>query len=417
MGWTGRSSNTTQGCDLPATAGRALVLLAALVSGFSLIVCSIADQPPLRAAPVPPGEAQPDGRGGAAAASVGSWTFRPRWTQQSFAGHQGHEDAVVRHVNALRRGLGLSELVPDERLRVGARQHTLEMIQKGYYAHDSPVEAWKTPSRRACHAGYLEPYVSENIGLVSGFDDVAHAMYESWQKSPGHYRNMVDPKVTRIGVGLGSTTREGKVVWLGTQLFASDALEFRDLKVTASPGRVLRLTVSLDTTGGLEVKAWEGQSFLGDVPASGHRHTFTMDVPHPIAKARRVGFAIQVGNQAPLLCAHVEVATSGALGKEHADFHPLCRRVLGVKASAKSLVVSRRALSAEARANRPEARNTRFFLNQAWGPLLPLRAKQWVRFVQPLPGTPVVDFSLILTKLQKDYLRLDFRRADPFVCP
>lgn len=342
---------------------------------------------------------------------------RPPWTGQTFGGHQAHEDAVVVHVNTLRKGLGLLPLASDERLRVAARQHTMEMIQKGYYAHDSPVAAWKSPAQRACHAGYLEPFVSENIGLITGYPDVALALFESWKGSPGHYRNMVDPKVSRIGVGARATQRNGVTVWLATQLFGADPLDLRGLAVATVKQRVLRVGVTLDTTGDLVVKAWQGQQFAGDVPRSGTRHTFQTDLPLPITRTERIGFAVKVGGETPLVCAHVDVSPPEVLKTGHADFHPLCRRILSIQARREALQVSRRVLSGEALAKAPEALGARFFLNRIWGPPLSLRRGQWTRFSQPLPDAAVVDFSLILTRLQKDYLRLDFRRPDPFLCP
>jgi hypothetical protein len=342
---------------------------------------------------------------------------RPPWNDQSFSGHKAHEDAVVSHVNALRKSLGLAELVPDERLRVGARQHTVEMIQKGYYAHESPAAAWKTPAQRACHAGFLEPFVSENIGLITGYPDVPQALFDSWKGSPGHYRNMVDPKVSRIGVGVGPTQRNGVTVWLATQLFGADSLDLRAIAVTTAKQRVLRVAVTMSTTGDIEVNAWQGQQFAGKVPSDGSIHRFTVDLPLPLSRAVRLGFAVKVGDEMPLVCAHVDVSGQGSLNTSHATFHPLCRRILSVKAEAKVVHAQRRLLTGEALARTQEALGARFFLNKVWGPPLGLKSNRWVRFSHPLPEASVVDFSLILTRLQKDYLRIDLRRPDPFQCP
>ena len=206
-------------------------------------------------------------------------------------------------------------------------------------------------------------------------------------------------------------------MWLATQLFGANPLDLRGIAVTTAKQRVLRLTVNLDTTGDLEVKAWQGQQFAGDVPRTGTRHTFQTDLPLPLVRSQRIGFAVKVGSEVPLVCAHVDLSPPDVLKTGHANFHPLCRRILSVKASAQALVVSRRVLSGEALAKAPEALGARFFLNRVWGPSLGLRRGQWTRFSQPLPDASVVDFSLILTRLQKDYLRLDFRRPDPFQCP
>lgn len=353
----------------------------------------------------------------AASGAAPSYRFRPPWTAAGFAGHTAYEDAIVRHLNALRRSRGLRELVPDERLRAAARQHTVEMIQKRYYAHPSPVAAWKTPAQRACHAGYLDSFVSENIGMISGYPDVALALHESWKKSPGHYRNMVDPNVTRIGVGVTSTQKNGMTIWLGTQNFAADPLDLRGIAVAMETRDVVRVTARLQTNGGLTVKAWRGRQFAGEVPAVGSTHTFTADLPWPVATSERISFAVQTGSETPLVCAHVDVGPGGTLRPSRVTYHPLCRRITDLSVQGPRTRVRRRVLSGEALAQSTEALGARFFLNRVWGPLLPLARGRWTRFSVPLPDADEVRFSLVLTRIQKDYLTLDFRRANPFVCP
>jgi uncharacterized protein YkwD len=356
----------------------------------------------------------------------GRWRFAPTWPKGRFKGHRAHEDAIVKLVNELRRQRGLSPLRQDERLRVGARQHTREMIDKGYYNHSSPVAAWRQPRQRACHAGYLDPFVSENIGMISGYADPAQAMFDSWKKSPGHYRNMVDPKVTRIGVGVAATQRGGATVWIGTQLFGAKDIDFRNLGVRTRQQRVRRLRVTLRTTGGLEIKAWRGRKFAGDVPATGDGHggsdrgtphTFTTDLPQQIQGRVRYGFAVKVGNQTPLVCAHVDVQPGGRTRANRIAYHPLCRRILSIQADIRTRGVRQRVLTGEAKAHARKARKARFFLNERWGPPLGLKGGRWVSFSKVLPAARKVSFSLVLDGLHKEYLVLDFGRKDPFRCP
>jgi len=363
---------------------------------------------------------------GARIPAKGRWRFSPTWPKGRFKGHRAHEDAIVKLVNELRRQRGLSSLSQDERLRVGARQHTREMIDKGYYHHTSPVAAWRQPRQRACHAGYLDPFVSENIGMISGYADPAQAMFESWKKSPGHYRNMVDPKVTRIGVGVAATRRGGATVWIGTQLFGANDIDFRKLGVKTRRQRVRRLRVTLRTTGGLEIKAWRGRKFAGDVPATGGGgggsgrgtpHGFTTDLPRKIQSRVRYGFAVKVGNQTPLVCAHVDVQPGGRTRANRIAYHPTCRRILDIQADIRTLGVRQRVLTGEAKAHARKARKARFFLNESWGPSLGLKRGRWVSFSQVLPPARKVSFSLVLDGLHKEYLVLDFGKNDPFRCP
>ncbi|MFH2005723.1 MAG: CAP domain-containing protein [bacterium] len=346
----------------------------------------------------------------------GSLALTPRWSPRSFRGLQGLEDAIVRHTNALRQHKGLPRLVPDERLRVAARQHTREMIAKGYYSHTSPVAAWSTPSRRACLAGYFDPYVTENIGMVAGYPDPAHAMFESWRKSPGHYANMVEAKVTTIGVGLATAMRNGRLHHFGTQLFATNLLDLRKLVVRPERRRVERLEVSIGLAPGLDVKAWMGRRFVATVPRVGSGAKFVTDLRLPRARSMTFDFAIKFGTGIPLVCVHATVEKSGATRVRQNSFDRRCRRLGRVTARTRKLKVTRVLLSGEARAGTTAAVQTRYYLNHQWGPKMKLQLHKWVPFSQTLPGGHT-RFSLVVGKIMKDLFQLDLSQKSPFTCP
>jgi uncharacterized protein YkwD len=91
-------------------------------------------------------------------------------------------------------GLGALEL--DPQLCEAARDHSKDMAEQNFFAHESPVPGKKTPWDRAAKAGTTAS--GENI--FAGSVD-AHAANLGWFYSPGHHKNMFSPGQRRIGLG------------------------------------------------------------------------------------------------------------------------------------------------------------------------------------------------------------------------
>ncbi len=106
------------------------------------------------------------------------------------------EDSVVTHVNEARRKAKLSALRGDERLRRSARAHSADMAARDYFDHENPDGT--TPAARMLAAGYQRPAL-ENI--ARGQRRAEAVMYD-WMNSPGHRRNILNPDVRTIGVGV-----------------------------------------------------------------------------------------------------------------------------------------------------------------------------------------------------------------------
>jgi uncharacterized protein YkwD len=115
------------------------------------------------------------------------------------------EFAGTLELNRIRIALGLNALRIDEKLGNAARDHSKDMVNLGFFAHESPVEGKKTPYDRASRAGTSAS--SENIAQGHGTGEGA---IEGWWYSPGHHKNMLGSH-GRTGLGRHETT------W--TQLF------------------------------------------------------------------------------------------------------------------------------------------------------------------------------------------------------
>ena len=98
--------------------------------------------------------------------------------------------------NELRATLGLTALTIDPKLCNAARGHSKDMVEKGFFAHESPVPGKKSPWDRAKLAGTSAS--AENIYAGSSKPEDA---VMAWWHSPGHFVNMLNPGHKRMGMG------------------------------------------------------------------------------------------------------------------------------------------------------------------------------------------------------------------------
>ena len=126
----------------------------------------------------------------------------------------------------VRRGLGL--LAEDPLLNVTARTHSREMCSLSYFDHHSPTAGIQTPldrylaGLRAWGEGKPEAaLVGENIFFASATDSVYNVSYAhtSLMNSPGHRANILEPRFTKVGVGL---YRDSQGRFWVTEMFLRD---------------------------------------------------------------------------------------------------------------------------------------------------------------------------------------------------
>jgi uncharacterized protein YkwD len=102
----------------------------------------------------------------------------------------------IEECNLLRLYVGLGALVLDPKLCDASRDHSKDMAEQKFFAHESPVPGKKTPWDRAAKAGTTAS--GENI--FAGSAD-SHSANMGWFYSPGHHKNMFSPGQRRIGLG------------------------------------------------------------------------------------------------------------------------------------------------------------------------------------------------------------------------
>ncbi len=112
------------------------------------------------------------------------------------AGVPEEEVKGIEECNLWRLLLGLNACALDPSLCEAARDHSKDMAEQGFFAHESPVSGKKTPWDRAANFGTSAS--GENIFAGSASASAANS---GWFYSPGHHKNMFSPGQNRIGLG------------------------------------------------------------------------------------------------------------------------------------------------------------------------------------------------------------------------
>lgn len=108
------------------------------------------------------------------------------------------EARIVAGINAFRRANGLRVLRSDAVLSQAARAHSLDMLSRGYFAHDGPGGTFVQRL-----AGYTPAScIAENIAWGSGSYGTGPGIVEAWKRSPGHRHVMLLPWTRSVGVGV-----------------------------------------------------------------------------------------------------------------------------------------------------------------------------------------------------------------------
>ncbi len=121
------------------------------------------------------------------------------------------EETMLELLNIEREKHGLNKLVLDDNLTTLARAHSADMWQRQYFAHIAPDG--KTPLDRMKSSGIKFAHAGENLALTKTIERA----HEGLMESPGHRRNILDPKFGRVGIGVIDGGIYGKMF---TQEFA-----------------------------------------------------------------------------------------------------------------------------------------------------------------------------------------------------
>lgn len=97
-------------------------------------------------------------------------------------------------LNHERSAQNLPELQWDDALFKAARQHALLMLKQEAIEHQFPGEP--SVEERLAVAGAHFSYIAENVAIGTN----AQSIHSSWMNSPGHRKNILNPRVTAVGI-------------------------------------------------------------------------------------------------------------------------------------------------------------------------------------------------------------------------
>ena len=106
------------------------------------------------------------------------------------------EQQVVDLVNEARKQNGLNPLTLNTKLSDIARMKSQDMLDKGYFDHNSPT--YGTPFQMMTNNGISYRAAGENIAM--GYT-TPQAVMTAWMNSSGHRANILNASYTQIGVG------------------------------------------------------------------------------------------------------------------------------------------------------------------------------------------------------------------------
>lgn len=122
------------------------------------------------------------------------------------------EDRLFDLLNQARNDAGLPPLIRDATIDGVAREHSEDMLKRGYFAHETPDGT--SPFDRMLKGGVRFKSAGENLALAPNPEIANQGLLDS----PGHRANMLSDEFTRVGIGAVKVAGMGRIF---TQDFAS----------------------------------------------------------------------------------------------------------------------------------------------------------------------------------------------------
>ena len=127
---------------------------------------------------------------------------------------------IIDRTNALRKENGIAALTTSDKLMQAAQVRADEMAAHTVYSHTRP-DGQKFNTITDC------PYMAENIHRIADWtlseQTLAEQAVADWNASTTHHKNMLNPKLSEIGIGLARGVNDnGNPCWYCVQLFLYD---------------------------------------------------------------------------------------------------------------------------------------------------------------------------------------------------
>lgn len=126
--------------------------------------------------------------------------------------------ALVDFTNQDRKLKDISDLKVNPLLAQAAELKAKDMVEKGYFAHESPEG--HSPWYWLDQVGYDFSYAGENLAV--NFDESID-VNEAWLNSPKHKENIMNGNFTEIGIAVIDGMYKGKMTTFVVQFFGKPA--------------------------------------------------------------------------------------------------------------------------------------------------------------------------------------------------
>jgi uncharacterized protein YkwD len=151
------------------------------------------------------------------------------------------EARLLALLNEARSAAGMPTLDAHEGLSQVAVMHSRDMVESGFFGHDSPT--YGDPGTRVHKQGLAFVLIAENVGRGSTAEEVNTMLLDS----PGHRANALDPNLTHVGIGVVVDARQGHREIVATEEFGGVA---RPIDVNTAPSDVLNMINANRTKAG-----------------------------------------------------------------------------------------------------------------------------------------------------------------------
>jgi uncharacterized protein YkwD len=172
----------------------------------------------------------------ALAVLLAAWTFLPpAWGQVRVKSGASARSGGILHPKELERRIfqltnearhknGLPALDWDNSLAAKAREKSDDMLKNNYFSHTNPegktlkdrFQEEKPASYRTISQIGENIYMGDRLDYTTDIKTQTRLIVDSWMTSPGHRRNILDPKYTHLGVGVAAKDK----MCYATQVFA-----------------------------------------------------------------------------------------------------------------------------------------------------------------------------------------------------
>jgi uncharacterized protein YkwD len=153
------------------------------------------------------------------------------------------KEQIMAATNQFRKQEKRRELKASAELSKAAQAFAEFMAKTDKYGHEADG---KKPAERVTAAGYSYCIVAENIAYQfssGGFttDELVKGFMDGWKESPPHRKNLLDPDLDDIGVGLAQSSTSGK--YYAVQNFGRPKSKEITFKITNQTEDTIQYTV------------------------------------------------------------------------------------------------------------------------------------------------------------------------------